>query len=207
MKGQAMRSINLTVAVVAAATVAATVLTYPLKAEDKDVFAFIPVGGRTLLADVFSSKPPAAEVKGILSGKRDRAGWLAYLKDHGKAIPALGKLDDKETRTLADYLAHTMPLPANEIPADTARATWSKVLPMDGRDYAMEKCQGCHIITVVITQDRPREHWLGTMHKPSHIGIRMTEAQREQVADYLVINGGIPIDQVPEELRAGGASY
>jgi hypothetical protein len=45
------------------------------------------------------------------------------------------------------------------------------------------------------------------MHKPSHIGIKLTEAQREQLASYLVLNAGIPIDQVPEELRAGGASY
>jgi hypothetical protein len=78
---------------------------------------------------------------------------------------------------------------------------------MDGRDYALEKCQGCHIITVVVTQKRPKEHWLGTMHKPSHIRIRLTEAQREQLASYLVLNAGIPIDQVPEPLRAGGASY
>ena len=66
---------------------------------------------------------------------------------------------------------------------------------------------GCHVITVVVTQSRPKEHWLGTMHKPSHIGIKLTEAQREQLASYLVLNAGIPIDQVPEELRAGGASY
>ena len=35
----------------------------------------------------------------------------------------------------------------------------------------------------------------------------LTAAEREALASYLVINGGIPIDLVPEELRAGGASY
>ena len=66
---------------------------------------------------------------------------------------------------------------------------------------------GCRVITVVVTQSRTKEHWLGTWHKPSHMGIKLTEAQREQLASYLVLNAGIPIDQVPEELRAGGASY
>lgn len=201
-----MRIRTLAAATAAVAVIVASLLTYPLRAAE-DVFAFIPAGGRTLLGEIFAAHPPAAEVKAILSGKRDRAGWLAYLKERGKSLSGLQKLDDKEQLTLADYLSYAMPLPAKEIPADPARADWSKVLPEDGRDYAMDKCQGCHIITVVITQNRPREHWLGTMHKPSHIGIRMTEKQREEVADYLVINGGIPIDQVPEELRAGGASY
>ena len=79
--------------------------------------------------------------------------------------------------------------------------------PRDGRDLAMALCQSCHIITVVITQDRARTAWLGTMQSPSHIEIKMTEADRGLLADYLVLNAGIPIDEVPKELRAGGASY
>ena len=67
--------------------------------------------------------------------------------------------------------------------------------------------KSCHIITVVVTQDRTREHWLGTLHKPSHIEIKLTEAQREALVSYLVINAAIPIDEVPEDLRAGGATY
>ena len=49
--------------------------------------------------------------------------------------------------------------------------------------------------------------WLGTMNKPSHTRIKLSREQREALASYLVLNGGIPIDQVPEELRAGGATY
>jgi hypothetical protein len=193
-------------ALVAAAAIGAFAI--QSSAQTGDVFAFIPLGGRSLLNNVFDSKPPAEEVKSLLSGKRSREEWVNYLKDRGKAVPALQQLSDKERLTLADYLSFSMPLPGNQIPADPARANWARVLPMDGRDYTLEKCQGCHIVTVVVTQDRPKEHWLGTMHKPSHIGIRgLSEAQREQLASYLVLNGGIPIDQVPEELRAGGASY
>ncbi|HEX7403118.1 MAG TPA: hypothetical protein VF287_03810, partial [Usitatibacter sp.] len=66
---------------------------------------------------------------------------------------------------------------------------------------------GCHIITVVITQDRSKTAWLGTMGKPSHVRIKLTPAQRDALANYLIVNAAIPIDQVPEELRAGGATY
>jgi hypothetical protein len=186
---------------VAAAAVIAAWLPQSLNAQSDDVFAFIPVGGRTLLANIIASHPPADEVKALATGKHTRDEWVSYLKAHATAITALQSLTDKELLTLADYLSFNMPLPANQMPADAAK------LPMDGRDFALEKCMGCHVITVVVTQSRTKEHWLGTWHKPSHMGIKLTEAQREQLASYLVLNAGIPIDQVPEELRAGGASY
>jgi hypothetical protein len=71
----------------------------------------------------------------------------------------------------------------------------------------LDRCQSCHIVTVVVTQARTREAWLGTLGKPSHVEIPLSPAEREQLADYLAVNAGIPIDAIPEELRAGGASY
>ena len=62
-------------------------------------------------------------------------------------------------------------------------------------------------MTVVVTQSRAREAWLGTLNKPSHIEVDLTPEEREALSDYLVVNGGIPIEEVPPELRAGGASY
>jgi mono/diheme cytochrome c family protein len=182
-------------------------LALPSPAWADDIFDFIPWGGRTLLARVLATKPAAADARALLTGKHSRDEWLKELQARGKAVPALQRLTDKERLTLADYLSHNMPLPASRIPADLARANWEKLLPMDGKDMALDYCQGCHIITVVVTQDRAREHWLGTLHKPSHIEIKLTEAQREALASYLVINAAIPIDQVPEDLRAGGATY
>jgi hypothetical protein len=172
-----------------------------------DVFSFIPLGGRDLLARVLQSQPAAAEARAILAGKRTREEWESYLKDRGAALKAVQTLGDTERKTLADYLAFNMPLPPAQIPSDLGRANWSRDLPLDGRDFMMERCQGCHIITVVVTQARTKEAWLGTMGKPSHIRIKLTPQQREALANYLVLNAGIPIDQVPEELRAGGASY
>ena len=45
------------------------------------------------------------------------------------------------------------------------------------------------------------------MSTPAHAVIKMTPAERDEVATYLVLNAGIPIEQVPEELRASGATY
>jgi hypothetical protein len=177
----------------------------PVHAED--VFDFIPSGGRTLLAKALGSRPPAQEVKALLSAKQTTEEWQRYLQEHGKAIPGLKALSPKELLTLADYLSFNMPLPPAKIPANPAQANWAKLLPLDGRDLVLDYCQGCHIITVVITQKRKKDAWLGTMNKPSHIQIKLSVEQRDALASYLILNAAIPIDQVPEELRAGGATY
>jgi hypothetical protein len=179
----------------------------PLPAQAADVFDFIPLGGRTLLAKVFASRPPAGEVKALLSAKHTREEWRSYLQDHSKAITGLQGMNEKELLTLADYLSFNMPLPASKIPANPAQANWEKLLPPDGRDFTLEYCQSCHIVTVVITQKRSKDAWLGSMNKPSHIQIKLTREQREALASYLILNAAIPIDDVPEELRAGGATY
>ena len=72
---------------------------------------------------------------------------------------------------------------------------------------ALDNCQGCHIITVVVTQQRTQTAWMGTLSTPSHAVVKMTPAEREELASYLELNAGIPIEQVPEELRASGATY
>jgi hypothetical protein len=182
-------------------------LVAPRLARAGDVFDFIPAGGRTLLAKVLGSRLPADEVRALVSGKHTRDEWLSYLRGHSKTITGLQGLKEKELLTLADYMSFNMPLPATRVPANPARANWDKLLSPDARDLVLEYCQSCHIITVVITQDKLKDGWLGTMHKPSHIQIKLTQEQREALASYLVINAAIPIDLVPEELRAGGATY
>lgn len=154
-------------------------------AAQEDVFAFIPDGGRTLLQRALQDD--AAFAAQVSTG-RPAEDWVAELADRDA-------LDDWQRQTLADYLAYAGAI------ADTAD------LPWDGRDMTLERCQSCHIVTVVITQARTREAWLGTMGKPSHIGVPLSDAERGQLADYLVVNAGLPIDVIPPELRAGGASY
>ena len=192
----------------AAAVVAATFsacFVQPLAAQTAEQLTFIPAGGRTLLSNIVASKPSADELKALLTGKHSREEWSAYLKSRSQALPAVQRLNDKEQATLADYLSYHMPLP--QVPANMARTDWTRTLPKDGRDLSLDNCQGCHIITVVVTQDRTKTAWLGTMSTPAHAVIKMTPAERDEVATYLVLNAGIPIEQVPEELRASGATY
>ena len=177
-------------------------LVQQLAAQTAEQLKFIPAGGRTLLTDVVNSKPPAGELSALLTGKHSRDEWSNYLKARGQGVPALQKLSEKERLTLADYLSYHMPLPANQVSANLARN-----LPKDGRDLALEHCQGCHIITVVVTQDRTHTAWMGTLTTPSHAVIKMTPAERDELASYLVLDAAIPIEQVPEELRAAGATY
>lgn len=151
------------------------------------LFDFIPDGGRTILERLRAGDLPKTLSAAIAAGTAPAADWQAQLAGAG-----LGPWD---AATLAQYLAAYAPLdPAGD-------------LPRDGRDLALALCQSCHIITVVVTQDRPREAWLRTLNSPSHAEIGMTGTERGLLADYLVLNAGIPIDQIPPELRAGGASY
>lgn len=172
-----------------------------------DVFDFIPAGGRTLLLGVLESRPPADDARALLGSRRSCDEWQAYLRERGKAVPALKRLTDKELATLADYLSYASPLPASKMPGAPTAANVQKLLPQDGRDYALDYCQSCHIITVVITQDRSREAWHGTLNKPSHIEVKLSPEQREALVNYLLLNAAIPVDLVPEDLRAGGATY
>lgn len=154
-----------------------------------DTFAFMPEGGRALLASLLQADPALASQ---LGEARPAAAWLAAIA--AGDLPGAEKLDEWQAQTLADYLAFAAPIDPD-------------ALPPDGRDMALGSCQSCHIITVVITQARAKAAWLGTMGKPSHVGIPLNPAERDQLADYLTVNAGIPIDAIPPELRAGGASY
>jgi len=177
----------------------------PLRAQVDEIFDFMPLGGRSLLSQLVDQGLPPGELQAILSAKRTAEEWVGYLQERQGSVPAIQNLGEQELLTLADYLAFNMP--ASEISAQANAVELAAALPPDGRDLSLDYCQSCHIITVVVTQDRPQQAWLGTMSKPSHIEIDLTTAQREALANYLVLNAGIPIDLVPEELRAGGATY
>src|SRR6185369_8899577 len=60
--------------------------------------------------------------------------------EHGKALPGVQALKEKELLTLADYMSFNLPLPAAKVPANAAKANWSTLLPIDGRDMALEYC-------------------------------------------------------------------
>lgn len=181
----------------------------PILAQDSDLFNFVPPGGRTILADLAKADVNQSRqlLETIYSQKRDSDSWLDLFKQATGPFSAADKLEEKAKRTLADYLATNMPPATTQPEPDAGADDFAKALPPDGRDLTLEHCQSCHIITVVVTQDRTKVAWLGTMNKPSHVEIETTPQQREEIANYLVLNAGIPIDLIPEELRAGGATY
>jgi hypothetical protein len=181
--------------------VAALATPVVLFAQD-DLFDFIPDGGRTLVSQLIDAETDPAAIDALLAQSGSAEDWRSRFDP--TAIPALADFDETQTATLAAYLAATMP---SETHAGRSIETAGRELPRDGRDLALEYCQSCHIITVVVTQDRSREAWLGTMNKPSHIEVDLTPEEREALADYLVLNAGISIEDVPEDLRAGGATY
>lgn len=164
-------------------------------AQEDELFSFIPDGGRTLMEGLRDTGLPLGLKAAVTTQSGDTSYWRDTLDEAAASAPAVEALDDWQRDTLAAYLAIRAPLPAE---GD---------LPRDGRDMSLALCQSCHIITVTVTQDRTREAWLGTMNSPSHIEIDTTPEERQLMADYLVINAGIPIDLIPPELRAGGASY
>lgn len=184
----------------AASAAVAALLAAGVALGQDDMMGFIPDGGRTLLAGLIEGGARDAAVAEMTGSSRDAQGWLDWIADNPEGVPGLGDFDEYQARTLANYLAVVAPI---EAAGDDATGA----LPPDGRDMALQHCQSCHIITVVITQDRTRDAWLGTLNNPSHVEIALDETERGLLADYLVVNGGIPIEMVPEALRAGGASY
>lgn len=175
----------------------------PAPAQEDPIFGFIPPGGRTLLAGLLDAGAADQDIAAILAETRDAAGWLEWLKANRAALAGLAALDDWDLKTLAAYLDNVAPVAATGLSGDALRGA----LPRDGRDLIMRYCQSCHIITVTVTQERPRTAWLGTLNNPSHIEIAIDAGERGEMADYLELNAGIPIDRIPRELRAGGASY
>ena len=68
-------------------------LVQPLAAQTAEQLAFIPAGGRTLLTNIATSKPPADELKPLLTGKRSRDEWSS-----AKSRPSLGRVRVQSVR-------------------------------------------------------------------------------------------------------------
>jgi len=195
-----------------AALVCATVLAMGgmyahMAATQPEGFGFVPAGGKTLLLGVIASTPARADVLALVSAKKNAADWKTFLKDKARAIPVLGRMTESQLTTLASYLSLAAPIKESMIPKGLDHPAWSQVLPPDGRDLVLNKCQVCHIITVAVTQEKDVRGWRGLLQTPNHKGVIAAEAEQEMLGQYLAINMPIPVEQIPEALRAGGASY
>lgn len=144
-----------------------------------DPFAFMPDGGRGLLASAF----PAAEARAeALSEARSAEDWQTSLSASG--------LTEREKVTLAAYMSRVAPV-------ETAQA-----LPPDGRDLALAQCQSCHsLFSGYLMQKRDRNGWLVIFASPFHKDIPMSQTEREIFADYSAINMPMRVEDVPPEMR------
>jgi len=182
-------------------------LFFKFAAAQGDVFEFIPSGGKSLLLQVLQNDIPHKEILPIVSAKKTQEEWRKYLRRKSETIAALADITETQLDTLATYLSFNMPLPKDVLAKDINSIEWSKVLPPDGRQLALNNCQFCHIITVVVTQGKEATGWIGLLGTPSHVVVEISEQEKETLSHYLAINMPVPEEDIPEELRAGGASY
>lgn len=155
-------------------------------------FQFMPKGGKRLLLELYGGAGDAAELQAIIAARHSEAEWTGVVAKRG------AKLSDRERRTLAAYLAGTMPLAAKAGSRDEIAAA----LPPDGDELAWNNCQNCHsLFTGYLVQDRDQKGWLAIFLSPFHREIKMTQKEREAFARYSAINMPMRAEDVPAELR------
>lgn len=159
-----------------------------------DSFAFMPPGGREILARLVAPGDAAAlvEVAGRQASAEDWAAWAAT------QAPDLG---EQAIATFAGYAALNLPA------SDPAQAKLLETgdlaaLPPDGKDLAIAHCQYCHsFFTGYLMQDRDEVSWLGTFKSPFHAEIPMSDVERATFASYSALNMPLKYEDVPPELR------
>jgi hypothetical protein len=168
---------------------------FTLVAVAQEQFAFMPKGGAQLLREALERCSTCDEVRALASEERAAEEWKDYLEEHEGALEGLS---DDEVETLAHYLATIFPAEQVEDPGS---------LPLDGRRLVLENCQLCHTVAIPITQDRTVEQWLELVRVSPHDAVNLDRRGWELLAGYLAFNAPIPMEQIPPELRRGGAGY
>jgi hypothetical protein len=154
--------------------------------------AFMPKGGRALLLDLLGTPVDQTELRGIVQARRSEPQWLDFVAARKKA------LTERETTTLAAYLAINMPLSDDAAKRDNLSST----LPPDGRDLAWNGCQNCHsLFASHLTQRRSAQGWRNMFLSPFHRELKMNPQEREEFARYSALNMPMKIEDVPEDLR------
>ena len=167
-----------------------------LLAQGQETFDFMPKGGKTLLIEMLGQPLDLAALRPIATARRSEEQWLAFLTDRKTAM------SERELRTLADYLAVNMPVPAGALESAQKKGDPAAALPPDGRELAWNHCQFCHsLFASHLTQDRDVKAWLGMFQSPFHREIQMSERERETFARYSAVNMPMKIEDVPPDLR------
>ena len=158
--------------------------------------AFMPRGGKTLLIQLLGHPLDTVELRQIAKSKRNAEEWQASL------VPKTSAMNDRERRTLSEYLAVNMPLTKQTLATAEKQGDVVAALPPDGQELAVNYCQFCHsFFSGYLMIERDVQGWLGTFETPFHREIEMTEKERETFARYSAINMPMKFEDVPEDLR------
>ena len=166
------------------------------EARAQETYDFMPRGGKTLLIELLVSPVDRAELRLVAGARRSEVEWGEFLAARKVTM------GDRESRTLAAYLAVNMPLAEGALDEAERQGDAVAALPPDGRELAWNYCQFCHsLFTSHLTQDRDVQGWLGMFESPFHREMEMNPRERETFARYSAINMPIKIENVPEDLR------
>lgn len=161
-------------------------------------FEFMPDGGRTLALQAFGTEPDL--LSEIAARSDDAEGWQAFIA--ANAVERGLDFSDAQTETLSHYLALNMPLADLEDLTERAPEDLARALPRDGKDLAIQYCQGCHgFYTAYLGHDREVNGWLVVFNSPFHMEIRMDPTERRTFAHYSAINLPMRIEDVPPDMR------
>jgi hypothetical protein len=169
------------------AALAALALLFLARAVGAVDMTFMPKGGRALAAQAFGADDAA--LRAAMSARRSESEWGTYLASRG--------LSDRDRTTLAAYLAAHAPLPAG-----AAKGPIAQSLPRDGRDIAWSECQSCHTLShAMLTQTRDADGWRKLLASPSHRGVKLAPAERDEVARYAALHMPMKMADVPASMR------
>ena len=161
-------------------------------AQSSPEFDFMPEGGKTTFVTAFGTDPKALPV---LTETHSVEDWIDLIVATG------ADLDETAVQTLAGYLALNTPVEAASA-ADASTQDILQILPPDGRDLAIARCQFCHsFFTGYLMQKRDEAGWLSTFKSPFHKEIPMTEVERQTFASYSALNMPMKYEDVPSALR------
>lgn len=158
--------------------------------------AFMPKGGKALLVQLLGTPLDTAQLRQIAKSKRNTEEWRISLS------AKMGTMNDRERRTLSEYLAVNMPLAGQTLAAAEKQGDATAALPPDGQELAVNYCQFCHsFFSGYLMVERDVQGWLGTFETPFHREIELTEKERETFARYSAINMPMKFEDVPPDLR------
>lgn len=160
----------------------------------QEQLAFVPDSGREILFKMANKFPKSEDLASLAASKKSPVEWKGYLAAKGM----LTGLKEKQIEELITYMAINFPF--TKISGTTIK---TDDLPKGGKQILLDKCQGCHSISVVVLTEKPEVAWQNVMLRTDHAQIteELKEMEVNTLTAYLAINMPVPEKDVPKNLR------